>query len=214
MEEADDRIDSCREKPLRADPQIETFIVDCVDVGEVVPRLTLLFARRGIELQNLSTWRSLTPSGAPGLVVSLRRPRSMTEDAIPKSMNRLIGVTRVRRKPYDEARRFEGTGIEISATGYYTDKLAVLGCEFNATPIHFSRKMVVVQLFDSAAVVDKFVSRLMRWVDPRKPGDVRISAAHGSGLMLPGRRASKPNGLTERGLESRSDCELIESSTA
>lgn len=185
--EVDGQIGRSHENQFPGASQIETFIVDCVDAGEVIPRLTLLFARHGIELQSLSTWRSLTPTGAPGLVITLRRPKSMDEEAITKRMNRLIGVTRVRRKSYDEARRFEGFGIEISATGYYTDKLAVLGCEFNATPIHFSRKMVVMHLFDSAAVVDRFVSRLMRWVDPRKPGDLRVSAAPRSGFMPPGR---------------------------
>ncbi|WAM19211.1 hypothetical protein [Rhodococcus sp. JS3073] len=171
------------------DPQLETYSIECSDTADVIPRLTTLFWRHSVELQNLSTWKSIRSGGSQGMVVTSRRPAALTDEALVKRINHLVGVVKVRRETFEESLKFKDLTVEVSATGYYVDKLATLGYEFNATPLRYSMKCIVMQLFDSGKRIDEFLTRLSKHIDPRMTGEVRVASSQRPALVLLSRKA-------------------------
>ncbi len=165
-------------------PRLETYSIECTDTADVIPRLTTLFSRHCVELCNLSTWSTLKAAGRQGVVVTTRRPAAVTDEALVKRINRLIGVIRVRRETFDQSRKFGDIAIEVSATGYYVDKLATVGYEFNATPLQYSKKCIVMRVSESGKRIDEFLTRLTNCIDSRVTGEIRVSISHSPALVL------------------------------
>lgn len=155
--------------------QMGTYVIECDVVSNVIPRLVSIFFRHGIEIQNLSTWKSLTPQDAEGVMVTAHRPSVMSNEAVVKRINRLIGVVRVRWEEFYDSRRQMNVEIDISATGHYVDKLEILGKKFSALPLPSSRRCYVVRLSGSVDIVNKFLKLLDESIDPRMPGQVKVS---------------------------------------
>lgn len=171
------------------DPRLETYSIDCIDTADIIPRLTTLFSRHSVELCNLSTWSTLKVAGRQGVVVTTRRPAAVTDEALVKRINRLIGVVRVRRETFDQGRKFGDLAIEVFATGYYVDKLAIIGYEFNATPLQYSKKCIVMQVSESGERIDEFLTRLTNCIDSRVTGEIRVSTSRGPALVLLSRKS-------------------------
>ncbi|MGC0363528.1 acetolactate synthase small subunit [Rhodococcus sp. 27YEA15] len=172
------------------DRQLETYSIECADVADAIARLATLMRRHSVEIQNLSTWCSLKPGGALGLVVTLRRPTNLSEEALVKRMNNIVGVIRVRREMFEENTRHQYLTIEVSATGHYVDKLATLGYEFKATALQHSQRRTVMQLSDTSERIEEFLKRLGQCIDYKATGEIRVSP-YGQALTLLGRKRAR-----------------------
>lgn len=159
----------------------ETVDIECNDISDVIPRLTLLFSRHSINLYHLTTWRSMVTDGRQGVVVTILRPASMSVEALSKRIYRLVGVTRLRWVP---AGHGDSHSIEISATGSYVPLLATAGYMFEGTPLEYSKGLIVMQFRDDRDTVGRLRTWLRGNLARRRSGDVRVSSPTSLGRTL------------------------------
>ncbi len=101
------RLTSCGLAHLRSmgtTDRLEMYSIDCEDTASVIPRLTTIFWRLGVELRDLSTWKSLPGKPKQGVLIICNRPPRLEAEFLVKRMNNLVGVVKIRTIGLDSAR--------------------------------------------------------------------------------------------------------------
>ena len=157
---------------------VVTFTVECDRVLNVVRQLAVLFHRHQVSLLSLSTWQSVHAGEREGIVVTVALPESVPVERLVKMMNRFIDVIRVRPGHCECTTCKEITAIDVVASGYFVDKVAVLGYEYGATLVVFDAHKIILRLSGTPERVTAFRRRLQSVGHGNAAGEIRISLNH------------------------------------
>ncbi|MDF3310866.1 hypothetical protein P3H15_38315 [Rhodococcus sp. T2V] len=161
--------------------------IECEDTTVMVPRVTTLFFRLGVELSDLSTWRSVREEARQGIVVTIRIPSHLSPEMLVKRLNRLIGVIKIRRADPILDVPHCSAFVEVGATGHFVEGVALLGFEFRAAVLDYARNFIVLRFSGIPDHLGSVLERLTVLGAKRLPGDIRVATGQVTSAVQLGR---------------------------
>jgi len=182
-------------KPSATDGEtrLDMLSIECEDTSAMVPRVTAMFFRLGVELRDLSTWRSVRAEARQGVVVTIRIPRHLSPETLVKRLNRLIGVIKLRHADSILDVPPCSTCVEVGATGHFVEGVALLGIEFRAAVLDYTRNFIILRFSGPPDHLGSVLERLTKLGAKRMPGDIRVSTRQVTSAVLLGRIPNPPD---------------------
>ncbi|MFE5704570.1 hypothetical protein [Rhodococcus koreensis] len=164
--------------------RLDMLSIECEDTSAMVPRVTTMFFRLGVELRDLSTWRSVRTEARQGVAVTIRIPGHLSPELLVKRLNRLIGVIKIRHADPILDVPHCSTFVEAGATGQFVEGVALLGIEFRAAVLDYTRNFIVLRFSGPPHHLGSVLERLTKLGAKRMPGDIRVSTRQVTSAVL------------------------------
>ncbi|MFC9839840.1 hypothetical protein ACFVKB_39580 [Rhodococcus sp. NPDC127530] len=102
-------------------------------------------------------------------------------------MNRLIGVIKIRHADSILEVPHCSTFVEVGATGHFVEGVALLGIEFRAAVLDYTRNFIVLRFSGPPDRLGSVLERLTKLGAKRMRGDIRVSTRQVTSAVLLGR---------------------------